>query len=131
MNTGEPLFLTNQQIEKIHEKSLAEFGGAAGVRDQGLIESALASAQNAYFYGYGDIFDIAAAYAFHLAEAQAFFDGNKRTAMGAALTFLDVNGISSFPTDNALYDAMIDIANKKLNKQGLAEMFRKESSNPQ
>jgi death-on-curing protein len=65
------------------------------------------------------------AYAFHLAESQAFVDGNKRTAIGAALTFLDLNGITRLPNDAALYDAMIAIANKQLNKVGLAALFRK------
>jgi death-on-curing protein len=125
MNTGEPRFLTRAQIERLHDQSLAEFGGSAGVRDEGLIDSALASAKNPYFYGYGDLFDIAAAYAFHLAESQAFLDGNKRTAIGAALTFLDLNGITRLPDDAALYDAMIAIANKQLNKVGLAALFRK------
>src|SRR5437588_2394310 len=93
MNTSEPLFLMRAQIERLHESSLAEFGGSAGVRDEGLIDSALASAKNTFFYAQGNLFDIAATYAFHLAEAQAFVDGNKRTAIGAALIFLDVNGI--------------------------------------
>jgi death-on-curing protein len=60
-----------------------------------------------------------------LAESQAFLDGNKRTAIGAALTFLDLNGITRLPDDAALYDAMIAIANKQLNKVGLAALFRK------
>jgi death-on-curing protein len=71
------------------------------------------------------LFDIAAAYAFHLAESQAFVDGNKRTVIGAALTFLDLKGITRLPDDTALYDAMIAIANKHLNKIGLAGLFRK------
>ena len=95
------------------------------MRDEGLIDSALATAKNAFFYGYGDLFDIAAAYAFHLAEAQAFIDGNKRTAIGAALTFLDVNGIKNTPDNNRLYEAMIAIANKQMSKSGLAALFRK------
>jgi death-on-curing protein len=124
MNGTEPLFLTRAQIERLHDSSVESFGGSAGVRDEGLIDSALASAKNAFFYGYGDLFDIAAAYAFHLAEAQAFVDGNKRTAVGAALTFLDVNGIKDMPDNDTLYDAMIAIANKQASKSGLAQLFR-------
>jgi death-on-curing protein len=122
--TGGPLFLTRKQIEKLHDLSLARFGGSTGVRDEGLIDSALASAKNAFFYGQGDVFDIAAAFAFHLAEAQAFIDGNKRTAVGAALTFLDLNGIKNLPSDDRLYDAMIAIAEKNLTKAGLAALLR-------
>src|SRR6185437_10676624 len=99
----EPLFLTRSQIERLHDQSLIKFGGLRGVGDEGLIQSALASAKNAYFYGGGDLFDIAAAYAFHLAEAQAFVDGNKRTGIGAALAFLDVNGVQVTATDDSLY----------------------------
>jgi death-on-curing protein len=124
MKADLPLFLTREQIERLHDLSLAQFGGSAGIRDEGLIDSALASAKNTFFYGYGDLFDIAAAYAFHLAESQAFVDGNKRTAIGAALTFLEINGIAPLPDDASLYDAMIAIANKQLSKPGLAAMFR-------
>ena len=70
------------------------------------------------------MFDIAAAYAFHIAEAQAFNDGNKRTAAGAALTFIELNLGSPTPSENELYDAMIDIAKRRLTKAGLAELFR-------
>ena len=59
-------------------------GGSDGMRDPGAVESALASAQNTWFYAGGDLFDIAATYAFHLAESQAFLDGNKRTAVVSA-----------------------------------------------
>lgn len=127
MKLKEPLFLTRAQIERLHDKSLMKFGGSAGIGDEGLIQSALASAKNVYFYGRGDLFDIATAYAFHLAESQAFIDGNKRTGIGAALAFLEVNGMQTNATDDVLYDAMIDIAKKRLNKAGLAEIFRKSS----
>lgn len=121
----EPLFLTRQQVDAIHAGSLRQFGGADGVRDNGLVESALASAWNTWAYGGGDVFDIAAAYAFHLAEAQAYIDGNKRTAITSALTFLEANGVYRTPDQNELYQAMIDIANRKLDKPGLAAVFRR------
>ena len=127
MNANEPLFLTRSQIERLHDLSLAGFGGAGGVRDEGLIQSALASAKNAYCYGQGDLFDIAAAYAFHLAEAQAFIDGNKRTGIGSALTFLELNGFRTTASDDMLYDAMLDIAKKRLNRAGLATILRERS----
>jgi len=66
----EPEFLSPAIIEQLHADSLVLFGGSAGVRDRGLVESALASARNTYLYGRGDVFDIAASYAFHIAEAQ-------------------------------------------------------------
>ncbi len=79
----------------------------------------------AYFYGQGDLAAIAAAYAFHIAQNQPFIDGNKRTAITCARTFLDLNGIDPSRYDGAeLYDAMIGIAEKRLDKAGLATMFR-------
>jgi len=79
----------------------------------------------AYFYGNGDLFAIAAAYAFHIAQNQPFLDGNKRTAVGAALTFLQLNGIQIESYNwKQLYDGMIGIAEKRIDKAGLAKVFR-------
>jgi death-on-curing protein len=96
------------------------------VRDAGAIEAAMASAQNTWFYGAGDFFDIAAAYAFHLAEAQAFLDGNKHTAVMCALTFLNVNGLYAPPNQTELYDAMIAISARRMDKAGLAAVLRRQ-----
>lgn len=68
---------------------------------------------------------MAAAYAFHLSENQAFVDGNKRTALSAALVFLDINGIEISDPNGSLYQAMIDISAKKLDKAGLAKLLTK------
>ncbi len=121
---ADPIFLDFAVIEELHQASLETYGGSAGIRDRGLIESALGSAQNAYYYGGGDLFDIAAAYAFHLAQAQAYLDGNKRTGAGAALLFLRANGIRRVPADIQVYDAMIAIAERRLDKPGFAQLFR-------
>lgn len=129
MIVREPEFLTPAIIEQLHADSLALFGGSEGVRDRGLVESALASARNTYLYGSGDLFDIAATYAFHIAEAQAFLDGNKRTAVAAALTFLKGNDAILRIDDLAIYDAMIAIAEKRMTKVDLAELFRKHTQN--
>jgi death on curing protein len=91
MNAEEhPRFLTLDEVYYLHDESLARFGGSAGIRDVGLVESALGSAQNVYWYARADHFEIASAYAYHLAESQAFLDGNKRTAVAAAIMFLRV-----------------------------------------
>jgi death on curing protein len=124
----EPEFLSPAIIEQLHADSLALFGGSAGVRDRGLVESALASARNTYLYGHGDVFDIAASYAFHIAEAQAYLDGNKRTAVAAALTFLKGNDVKLRVDEVLIYDAMIAIAEKRMTKSGLAAIFRKHAS---
>jgi len=122
---SEPIFLTLDEVLKIHVRCLAEHGGGDGIREPGLIESALASARNTFQYGGGDLFDVAATYAFHLAESQAFVDGNKRAAVVAALVFLAKNGVYAQPPTWRLYSAMIDVAEKKKPKPVLAEIFRK------
>jgi death on curing protein len=122
---NEPIFLTLDDVLRIHARSLAEHGGAEGVRDLGLVESAALAAKNIFYYTHGDVFDVAAGYAFHLAESQAFVDGNKRTAVGAALVFLALNGAYAQPATWELYLVMIDIAKKTKNKADLAGLFRK------
>jgi death on curing protein len=97
------------------------------LREPGLLDSSLAAALNIFLYTGGDEFDIAAAYAFHLAESQCFFDGNKRTGIGAALLFLKLNMIAAHGTpviEKRLCDAMIAIAKHELDKAGLAALFR-------
>ena len=125
---NEPIFLTFDEVFRIHARSLAGHGGSEGLRDPGLVESALASARNTFYYANGDVFDVAAGYAFHLAESQAFIDGNKRTAVTAALVFLARNGVYARPATWELYSAMIDVAEKKKNKADLAELFRKHAN---
>lgn len=77
---SEPIFLTQEAVDAIHEDSLREFGGADGVRDENALESALAQPMHEYFYRSADLFQIAATCAFHIAETQPYIDGNKRTA---------------------------------------------------
>src|SRR5690349_7972485 len=100
------------------------FGGSSGIGDLGMVESALGLARNTFWYGHGDLFAIAAAYAFHIAESQAFVDGNKRTAAASAIMFLRRNGVSVPKDDGSVYRAMIDIAEKRLDKAGLASVLR-------
>jgi death-on-curing protein len=126
MSAEQPAFLSRAIVDQLHSRSLELFGGMSGIRDDGLVESALASAENAWFYGGGDLFDIAAAYAFHLSQAQAFFDGNKRTAVASAYVFLEGNGVQvSREHDETVYDALIAIAEKRMTKPELAALFRR------
>lgn len=121
----EPFFLTREQVEEIHRDQINAFGGIHGLRDEGALESAIAQPLNVYFYGDGDLCEIAAAYAFHIAESQAYLDGNKRTGVQAALDFLEVNGVdtSGLP-EQAAYDAMMKVASHELDRSGLAQFFR-------
>ena len=88
----EPLFLRVEDVEKLHAMSLQRFGGSEGLRDRNAFESAVHHPKNIFYYDQGDLFDMAAAYCVHIAQAQAFLDGNKRTGAAAALVFLDANG---------------------------------------
>lgn len=90
-----------------------------------LFEGAVAQPQQVYFYTHADLFDVAAAYAFHIAQAQACFDGNKRTAVAAALVFLDLNGVSVDFNSEPLYEAMLAIAEKRMDKAELSGVLRK------
>lgn len=122
---GDPIFMTRERVDALHRLSLEQHGGRDGLRNEHGLESALAQPMNVFAYGQGDLFDLAAAYAYHLAENQPFIDGNKRTAITTALFFLERNGINTSGITNAeLYDAMIGIAEKRLDKAGLAEIFR-------
>lgn len=121
----EPIFLTLDEVLILHRQQLDEHGGMEGIREPGLVESALASAKNTYFLGRGDLFDIAASYAYHLAESQSFIDGNKRVALSAAQSFLAMNAGYRPVNQDELVRAMIATANKQLDKPGLADLFRR------
>lgn len=90
-------FVPLAALHVIHDRQIARHGGAPGLRDAGLLEMGAARALNRAAYGPADLFDIAAAYAFGLAKAHAFADGNKRTAVVAALVFLRLNGYGFRP----------------------------------
>jgi death-on-curing protein len=121
----EPFFLTREQIDTIHSDQIDTWGGLHGLRSEHALESAIAQPQNVYFYGGGDLYEIAAAYAFHIAESQAYFDGNKRTGMQAAADFLEVNGVDTSPLpEQAAYEAMIRISSHELDRFGLALLLR-------
>jgi death on curing protein len=126
-----PTFLSLAEVLYLHTESLVRFGGSSGIGDLGLVESALGSAQNTFWYGHGNLFDIAAGYAFHIAESQAFVDGNKRTGVAAGIAFLKLNGLPFPQDDGSLYNAMIAIVNKRLDKAGLADVFRRLSESSQ
>ena len=126
MSAEVPVFVSLAQVMRAHRTSLELHGGIDDVRDQGAVESALASAVNTWNYGGGDAYDVAAAYAFHLAESQAFLDGNKRTAITTALVFLALKGLYAKSNQDELYDAMIAIARREMDKAGLAAVLRKQ-----
>ena len=125
----EPQFLAVTDVLTIHEEQIEAYGGIRGIRDEGLLESAVMMAQASFGgeYLHADLFEMAAAYAFHIAENQTFLDGNKRTALVSALVFLDINGCLILDDEMKLYDAMIAIANKEMDKYDLADLLKKLS----
>jgi death-on-curing protein len=88
----EPVWVLREVVLMAHEQSLAEFGGAGGVRDAGLLESALSRPRHLFAYGKPSLFDLAASYGFGLVKNHPFIDGNKRAGFVVAVTFLQLNG---------------------------------------
>ena len=108
----------------IHEEQLAEHGGADGVRDMGLLESALARPQNLLAYGSPDLADLAAAYAAGIARNHPFVDGNKRTAWVVAETFVELNGAEIAADDASAYEAMLGLAEGRIDENAFAAWMR-------
>lgn len=120
----EPVWLDRAVALAIHDRQLAEHGGAHGVRDEGALESALARAVNRWAYGEDDRCALAAAYAFGVARNHPFADGNKRTAWVLARLFLRLNGQTiGFTTQDAI-DVVLALAAGELSEDELADWFR-------
>ncbi|MDQ7249867.1 type II toxin-antitoxin system death-on-curing family toxin [Dongia sedimenti] len=111
----------------IHAEQIAEHGGLAGVRDQGLFESAMARAENLAAYGEPDACDLAAAYAYGLARNHPFADGNKRTAFVVSATFLILNGRDLTATEVEVVETFLKLAAGALTEPELADWFRARS----
>lgn len=88
----EPVWVLREVIFMLHEQSLVQFGGSAGIRDEGLLDSALGRPLQRFVYDKPTLFDLAASYAFGLMKNHPFIDGNKRTGFITAVTFLELNG---------------------------------------
>jgi len=119
--TVEPRWISKKALLLLHEESLADFGGARGLRDDGLLESALARPQNAYAYKpESTIAGLAASYAFGLAKNHAFVDGNKRAAFLSIGLFLAINGYRLKADQVDAIQTMLSVATGQLNEEGLA-----------
>lgn len=111
----------------LHEEHLAEHGGQPGMRDEGLLASALARPGNKAAYDPGsDAATLAAAYAFGVARNHPFLDGNKRTAFIAARLFLDLNGFDFVAEDTESFDVFLALAAGEIGEEAMADWFRKE-----
>jgi death-on-curing protein len=124
-----PLFLGLEDVLEIHRDQITRYGGSEGIRDLGLLQSALAMPQAGAgdLYFHSDLFEMAAAYLFHIVRNHPFVDGNKRTGAAAALVFLEMNGIGVKISDEALVNTVLAVAEGKLQKGPLAEFFRRHT----
>ena len=108
----------------IHEQQLSEHGGPSGLRDSGLLDSALARPSNLGAYGAPDVFDLAAAYAFGLARDHPFVDGNKRVSFVVTEVFLALNGYELMASDKDCFAQWMALADGSLKEADLAEWLR-------
>jgi len=124
----DPKWVTRQLVEYIHEGVIEIGGGAYGLRDAALLESALARPQNLQAYGETDIFELAASYAEGIARNHAFVDGNKRTAFFVASDFLVQNGYELRSAVNQEHaDMMVELGQGNITREEAAEHLRKHS----
>jgi death-on-curing protein len=124
MTGGDRLWVAVEAAMAAHAEQLAEHGGGKGVRDKGLLESAMARPQNLAAYGAPDAADLAAACAFGIARNHPFIDGNKRTAAVVSETFLMLNGYRLEATDAELVVAFLALAAGELEEAEMADWFR-------
>jgi len=132
VSPDEPEFLDVEDVLEIHATQLEVHGGSPGLRDRGLLESAVAQPQ-ASFGGqlaHEGLFAMAAGYLFHIVSNHPFVDGNKRTGMLAAVVFLDLNGISLDRPSEDLYELTMGVAEGRLAKPAVAAELERIAKSP-
>ena len=127
----ELFWITREAAIAFHERQLSEHGGGTGVRDMGLLESALAKPQNLFAYSDGtvDLAAMAASYAYGIATNHPFIDGNKRTALAVSFVFVEVNGASMTASEPDAYTVFLALAAGEVSEDELAAWFRKNIEN--
>lgn len=121
---AEPVWLNRQIVEALHEMQLRMFGGPAGLRDAGALESALGRPLNRWAYNTADLADLASAYAFGIARNHPFIDGNKRTSLMAIVTFLGLNDIDFVVPEAEAAAAILGLAAGEISEESLARWIR-------
>ena len=119
-----PVWLLREAVLATHERLLSAFGGATGVRDNGLLDSGLARAENLHASGQPTIFELAAAYAFGVVKNHPFIDGNKRTGFTIAVVFLELNGENFGASEVDATIQTLALAASELDEAGYAEWLR-------
>ena len=120
----EPAWLSKMAVLAIHGRLLAEHGGASGLRDESLLESALAAPANHFEYSQADIFMLAATYAFALTSNHPFVDGNKRTAFVSAGVFLELNGYRLEASEPDAVLAVLALSRGELDAEGFSKWLK-------
>lgn len=120
-------FLTVEVVIALHQRQLDRFGGGAGLRDRGLLESAIAQPQASFggTFAHDGLFAMAAAYLFHIVSNHPFVDGNKRAGLLAAQVFLDVNGVTLEHDTEAFYALTMGVAEGRIDKSAVAAEFER------
>jgi death-on-curing protein len=121
---SEPIWLDVDEVIDMHAEQLATFGGPEGVRDHGLLESAVLRPVNQWHYGQTDMAALAAAYAFGLARNHAFVDGNKRIAFHAMMVFLRNNDIAFAPDPAQATEIILSLAAGEVSEESLTRWIR-------
>ena len=119
-------FLDLEDVISIHDSRVEIYGGSPGIRDLGLLKSAIAVPMSGFGgqHLYADVFEMAAAYMFHIVQNHPFVDGNKRTGLAAALVFLGINGIEINVASDMLFELTISVAQGQKDKSSIAKFFR-------
>jgi death-on-curing protein len=125
---SDPRWLTRDIVVVLHGELIAEHGGPAGLRDEGVLESALARAQQKHHYDPQDVYGLAAAYAFGLCSNHPFVDGNKRVALASLDVFLRINGWALTATEVDAVTTIIELAAGRLSEEALPDWVRKNTS---
>ncbi|MFM2444998.1 MAG: hypothetical protein RJB09_2184 [Pseudomonadota bacterium] len=121
---SEPVWLTESLVIDIHAEQLAIFGGPAGIRDAGLLSSALARAPNKFAYGETDMAALAAAYVFGISKNHPFVDGNKRASFAALIVFLGLTGIDFIVAETPATAMILEVAAGNVSEDGLTRWIR-------
>lgn len=124
----EPVWVLREVVHALHERLLSEFGGAIGVRDDGMLESALSRPNNQFAYGSSDILKLAAAYAFGLVRNHPFVDGNKRIGFATAVLFLELNGYHFVASEVDATVQTLALAAGELDEAGYAVWLKANST---
>ena len=123
----EPVWLRKDVLLAVHERLLAEHGGSSGIRDEGLLESAIGRPQNLIAYGKPTIFDLASAYARGVIKNHPFVDGNKRTGFMAAYLFLGRNGYEFTAEESDVVIKTLAVADGTMNEKDFATWLKENS----